>query len=118
MHTLHAALLRQIKCPLGTANDGHLTREKQDGQQDTTKKRGRPKKSKSIRNSNPSGKSKKQKEATSDAHVWMQGSLLVSMLTLKHPAMPSATFQSHKIFIFQRRFIISATSWTDVHWVP
>ncbi|KAL0043175.1 hypothetical protein WJX82_006687 [Trebouxia sp. C0006] len=54
---------RQIKCPLGTANDGHLTREKQDGQEDTTKKRGRPKKSKSIRNSNPSGKSKKQKEA-------------------------------------------------------
>ncbi len=39
-------------------------------------------------------------QATSHADLWMQGSLLASMKTLKHPAMPSALFHSHNILFF------------------
>ncbi len=40
-------------------------------------------------------------QATSHADLWMQGSLLASIKTLKHPVMPSATFHSHfYLFLF------------------
>jgi len=39
-------------------------------------------------------------QATSFSDLWMQGSLLDSMQTCTHPAMPSATFHNHNILIF------------------
>ncbi len=41
--------------------------------------------------------------AASHADLWMQGSLLASEQRLKHSAMPSATFQNHKILVFNKR---------------
>ncbi len=41
-------------------------------------------------------------QVTSHADLWMQGSLLASMQTLKHPAMPSATFHNHNILFFPK----------------
>ncbi len=38
-------------------------------------------------------------QAASNAELWMQGSLLASMQTCTHPAMPSAIFHSHNILI-------------------
>jgi len=38
-------------------------------------------------------------QPTSNSDLWMQGSLGASMLTLKHPAMPCATFHTHN-FIY------------------
>ncbi len=38
--------------------------------------------------------------ATSISDLWMQGSLLASMQTCTHPAMPSATFHNHNILVF------------------
>jgi len=39
-------------------------------------------------------------QATSFSDLWMQGSLLASMQTCTHPAMPSATFHNHNIFLY------------------
>ena len=57
-------------------------------------------------------------QATSHADLWMQGSLLASIKTLKHPVMPSATFHSQFYLFILKLFITCTISWADMHWVP
>ena len=56
---------------------------------------------------------------TSDADLWMHGSLLASMQTLTPPAMPGTAWNNHENCDFSKvQLITSAARYTDLHRVP